>query len=96
MISNPCCSLVHDEVVLCGFSPAPRMFMNFESRSNQNGAPSEIAKAVIASPKSFMTQCHRPAQDDGLTRSLDFQPTGSGLIVASRVLSLSAKAASNL
>src|ERR1700730_1147488 len=59
-----------------GLGPAPRtlMFIRFCRRSNQNGAPSEIAKPVTSQPAREKTQA------DGSLRckSSCVQPNGTG------------------
>ena len=38
-----------------GFTPVPRILMIFDNVSNQNGAPSDSAKAVTNQPPSFVS-----------------------------------------
>ena len=56
-----------------GFLPADRMLFSLSSTSNQNGAPSETANAVMSKPIILVTQ--DPVFESPLSAS--HHPTGS-------------------
>src|SRR6476469_4425087 len=63
-------------LVDAGLGPAPRtlMFISFCRRSNQNGAPSEIANPVTSQPVSENSH----ADGSVRCRSSGVQPSGTG------------------
>lgn len=65
-----------EPLVDTGLGPAPRtlIFSSFCSRSNQNGAPSEIANAVTSQPARDKSHKDRSVR----LQSVDVHPSGTG------------------